>query len=130
MTIRISLTAVISALVFAAIGAGGAVGVILWEPWDGDGEGGRTVVEPSPIADTPSLQPTDVFDLFIAACLGESAVEIVFEEMPRGGRNNRLWGDWLKSSFEYEANGWWRVRPSVGIFWRIHEFTADVQPDC
>ncbi len=129
MTIRVSLGTVLIALVLVATDAGTAVGVMLWEPWDGGG-GGRTVVEPSPTADTPSLQPTDVFDLFIAACLGESAVEIVFEEMPRGGRNNRLWEDWLKSSFEYEANGWWRVRPSVGIFWRIHEFTADVQPDC
>ena len=130
MTIRISIGVVVVTLVSVALGAGGAVGVMLWEPWDGDGDGGRTVVEPSPTADTPSLKPTDVFDLFIAACLGESAVEIVFGEMPRGGRNNPLWGDWLKSSFEYEANGWWRVRPSVGIFWRIHEFTADVQPDC
>ena len=35
MTIRISLTVVL-ALVFAAIGAGTAVGVMLWEPWNGD----------------------------------------------------------------------------------------------
>ena len=35
MTIRISLTVTL-ALVFAAIGAGTAVGVMLWEPWNGD----------------------------------------------------------------------------------------------
>ena len=38
MTIRISLSTVLVALVFAAIGAGGAVGVILWEPWDDSGD--------------------------------------------------------------------------------------------
>ncbi len=36
MTIRISLGTVLAALVFIAIGAGTAVGVMLWEPWDGD----------------------------------------------------------------------------------------------
>ena len=36
MTIRISLSTVLVALVLLAIGAGTAVGVMLWEPWDGD----------------------------------------------------------------------------------------------
>ena len=36
MTIRISLGTVLAALVLLAIGAGTAVGVMLWEPWDGD----------------------------------------------------------------------------------------------
>ena len=35
MTIRISLGTVLAALVLLAIGAGTAVGVMLWEPWDG-----------------------------------------------------------------------------------------------
>ncbi len=133
MTIRISLATVLAALAFVAIGAGTAVGVMLWEPWGGDGEGGRTVVEPSPTADTPSLQPMDVLDLFISACLGESAVEIITNTRPAGANrqlNNQVWRDWLKSTFEYEADGWWRVRPSIGGFWRIHEFTAEVMPAC
>ncbi len=33
MTIRISLGTVLAALVLIAIGAGTAVGVMLWEPW-------------------------------------------------------------------------------------------------
>ena len=39
MTIRISLGTVLAALVLIAIGAGTAVGVMLWEPWNGDGSG-------------------------------------------------------------------------------------------
>ena len=35
MTIRISLATVIVAVIFAAVGAGVTVGVMLWEPWDG-----------------------------------------------------------------------------------------------
>lgn len=35
MTMRISLATVIVALAFAALGAGVAVGVMFWEPWDG-----------------------------------------------------------------------------------------------
>lgn len=31
---------VLVALVFTAVGAGGAVGLMAWEPWDGDDEGG------------------------------------------------------------------------------------------
>ena len=133
MTIRISIRTVLAALGLIAIGAGTAVGVMLWEPWDGNGEGGRTVAEPSPIADTPSLQPLDVLDLFQAACLSESANEILISAIPFGANrkvNNQLWLDWLKSTFEYEADGWWRVRPGPGVFWRIHEFTADVRPGC
>ncbi len=42
MTIHISPGAVLTALVFAAIGAGVAVGLMVWEPWDGDGEGTMT----------------------------------------------------------------------------------------
>ena len=34
ISIGISLRTVLAALVFAAIGAGGAVGVMLWEPWE------------------------------------------------------------------------------------------------
>ena len=57
MTIRISLGTVLAALVFIAIGAGTAVGVMLWEPWDGDddGDGSEAVAEASPSADpTPT----------------------------------------------------------------------------
>ena len=36
MTIRISLGTVLASLGLIAIGAGVAVGVMLWEPWDGD----------------------------------------------------------------------------------------------
>ena len=36
MNIRISLSTVLVALVFSAIGAGVAVGLMAWEPWDGD----------------------------------------------------------------------------------------------
>ena len=50
MTIRISLSTVLVALVFAAIGAGTAVGVMLWEPWD-DGD--------QPIAVEQQLTPTE-----------------------------------------------------------------------
>ena len=35
MTIRISLGTALVALALVALGAGGAVGVMLWEPWDG-----------------------------------------------------------------------------------------------
>ncbi len=38
MIIRNSLGTVLAALFFIAIGAGAAVGVMLWEPWDGGGE--------------------------------------------------------------------------------------------
>ena len=123
MTIRISLGTVLIAIALVAIGAGTAVGVMLWEPWDGDGE----------VVDTPSLQPTDVFDLFITACLGELANEIVIAAVPLGANNspmNQRWRDWVKFTFEYEADGWWRVRPDAGIFWRIHEVTAEVKPSC
>ena len=70
MTIRISLGTVLAALVFIAIGAGTAVSVMLWEPWDGDREGGRMVGEPSPIADTSSLQIVDVLVPAGAALIG------------------------------------------------------------
>ena len=51
MTIRISLGTVLAALVLIAISAGTAVGVMLWEPWDGgDGEKRAEPTEP----ETPS----------------------------------------------------------------------------
>ena len=54
MTIRISLGTALVALVFAAIGAGGAVSVMLWEPWDdGGGEEISERAEPTEPA-TPS----------------------------------------------------------------------------
>ncbi len=56
MTIRISLVTVLAALVFVAIGAGAAVGVMLWEPW-GDGDGDDAVAEASPTA-APRSAPT------------------------------------------------------------------------
>ena len=53
MTIRVSLRTVLVALVFAAIGAGGAVGVIVWEPWDdsGDKRDETAAISPSPQAE-------------------------------------------------------------------------------
>ncbi len=53
MTVRISLSTVLVALVFAAIGAGGAVGVIVWEPWDdsGDKRDETAALAPSPQAE-------------------------------------------------------------------------------
>lgn len=36
MTVRVSVGAILVALLLVAIGAGGAVGVMLWEPWDGE----------------------------------------------------------------------------------------------
>ena len=58
MTIRISLGILVVALVFAAVGAGTAVGVMVWEPWDGNDGGDRAGVEPSPAsASTPAPTP-------------------------------------------------------------------------
>ena len=55
MTIHFSLWTVLAATVFAALGAGVAVGVMAWEPWDGDDS---DVVEPSPTsAPSPVQEP-------------------------------------------------------------------------
>jgi hypothetical protein len=55
MTIRISLVTVLAALAFVTIGAAGAAGVMLWEPWDGDGNS----AEESPTsAPEPASAPT------------------------------------------------------------------------
>ena len=59
MTIRISLSTVLVALAFAVIGAGGAVGVMVWEPWDGgdDGDGSEAAAKASPTS-APEPTPT------------------------------------------------------------------------
>ncbi len=62
MTIRISLGTVLAALAFIAIGAGTAVGVMLWEPWDGgegNGKASTQTEEPTPTEPEPNLTATD-----------------------------------------------------------------------
>ena len=57
MTIRIPLGTVLAALLLIALGAGTAVGVMLWEPWDG-GDGDEAVAEASPTAVLAEPTPT------------------------------------------------------------------------
>ena len=69
MTVRISLGAVLTALFFAAVGAGGAVGVMLWEPWEGDnGSTEQAVPVPQPTPDEPRLTKQEAVGLVAASC--------------------------------------------------------------
>ncbi len=56
MTIRISLVTVLAALALVAISTGSAVGVMLWEPWDGD-DGKSEVEEITPTPRDTSSAP-------------------------------------------------------------------------
>ena len=56
MTLRISLGTVLVGLGLVALGAGGAVGVMLWEPWDG-GDRKSEVGEVTPAPGETSSAP-------------------------------------------------------------------------
>ncbi len=69
MTVRISLGVVLIALFFAAVGAGGAVGAMLWEPWEGDNGGTEQAVPvPQPTPDEPRLTKQEAVGLVAASC--------------------------------------------------------------
>ncbi len=76
MNIRVSLGVVLAALVFAAVGAGTAVGIMLWEPWAEDGGGIRQSESDTPrltAAEAIGLVSADCDDAARAATLRESA---------------------------------------------------------
>ncbi len=69
MTVRISPGVVLVALFFVAVGAGGAVGVMLWEPWEGDnGRTEQAVPVPQPTPDEPRLTAAEAIGLVSAGC--------------------------------------------------------------
>ena len=122
MNIRISLGTVLAALIFAAIGAGTAVGVMLWEPWDaGDTE--------SPIS-TPPYQ---------RRLTGAEAAAIVYDR-----ENERLSADSPGSALIYfscEADDFnerlktWIVVckfgvpdvPALDITFRLYDETEEIE---
>jgi hypothetical protein len=128
------------ALLLMALGAGIAIGVQRWAPWDSS--------EP-PSPDTPSLEAADVFDLFVAACGNTSTYQTLVREVdtvvlpvlsapapvdtPLGWlvRHEYPWRGWLDRAFTYEGDGWWRIQFAweTGL-WRIHEDTGEVRPPC
>ena len=81
MTIRISLGTVLIALVLVATGAGTAVGVMLWEPWDGNGSDGNATVEESLGATAgPTASPKPTATPYQKKLTGAEAAAIVRTE--------------------------------------------------
>ena len=78
MTVRISLGTLLAALVFAAIGAGVAVGVMFWEPWDDSGDNGD---ETAALAPSPQAEKEFSITVDTAADL-ENAVQQLAVLMP------------------------------------------------
>jgi hypothetical protein len=130
-----------AALLLMALGAGMAIGLQQWAPWDSG--------EVSPPPDTPNLEAADVFDLFVAACGNTSAYQTLVRDVdalvlpvlsapapadtPLGWlvRREYPWRGWLDRTFTYEGAGWWRIQFAweTGL-WRIHEDTGEVRPAC
>jgi hypothetical protein len=130
-----------AALLLMALGAGIAIGLQRWAPWDSG--------EVSPPPDTPRLEAADVFDLFVAACGNTSAYQTLVRDVdalvlpvlsapapadtPLGWlvRREYPWRGWLDRTFTYEGGGWWRIQFAweTGL-WRIHEDTGEVRPAC
>jgi len=128
------------ALLLMALGAGIAVGIQRWAPWDSS---------ESRSPDTPSLEAADVFDLFVAACGNTSAHQTLVRDVdalvlpvlsapapadtPLGWlvRREYPWRGWLDRTFTYEGDGWWRIQFAweTGL-WRIDEGTGQVRPPC
>jgi hypothetical protein len=128
------------ALLLMALGAGIAVGIQRWAPWESS---------ESPSPDAPSLEAPDVFALFVAACGNTTAyqtlvrdvdavvVPVLSAPVPRDTplgwlvRREYPWRWWLDRTFSYEGNGWWRIQFAweTGL-WRIHERTGQVLPPC
>jgi len=129
-----------AALLLMALGAGIAIGLQRWAPWDSG--------EVSPPPDMPRLEAVDVFNLFVAACENTSAHEALVEEFnivravlaaPPPPDTSLNWlirheypaESWVNRTFSYEGDGWWRVKfvTKTGL-WRIHEDTGEVRPPC
>ena len=117
MVVQRILTTVIVALVFAAIGAGTAVGVMLWEPWE-DSEGGteQAVPVPQPTPDEPRLT-------------AQEAIGLVANNCQDGRISGLIGGD---ATASYAGDGKWNVQfegadGSVSR-WTVDESTNAVIP--
>ncbi len=112
MVVQRILTTVIVALVFAAIGAGTAVGVMLWEPWE-DSEGGteQAVPVPQPTPDEPRLTKQEAVGLVAASC-PEATIGFAI--------NN-------DATASYNGDGKWTVRFQDDR-WTVDETTNTVIP--
>lgn len=111
MTIRIWLTRGLIGLAFAALGAGTAVGVIFWEPWEDDG-GGVQQAEPTT---PPRLTAQEAIGLVANNCRSSSVSFSISSH----------------ATAAYDGDGKWTVLVVVGevhATWTVDETTSAVIP--
>ena len=111
MIIRIWLTRVLIALAFTALGAGTAVGVMFWEPWEDDGSGVQEAEPTTP----PRLTPQEAIGLVANNCRNTSL-------------SFRIGSD---ATAAYDGDGKWTVRVVLGENdnrWTVDETTSAVIP--
>ena len=117
MVVQRILTTVIVALVFAAIGAGTAVGVMLWEPWE-DSEGGteQAVPVPQPTPDEPRLTKQEAIGLVANNCQESYLSGLISQD----------------ATASYAGDGKWNVKFFLGegdvSRWTVDESTSTVIP--
>ncbi len=109
MTVRISPGVMLVALFFAAVGAGGAVGAMLWEPWEGDNGGTEQAVPvPQPTPGEPRLTKQEAVGLVAGNCQNASYSPLISRD----------------GEASYSGDGKWRVSVETANG-ETHRWTVD-----
>ena len=85
------LSSLVIAAVFAALGAGVAVGVLLWEPWADEGNGERSQPLPTPTADEPRLTAEEAIGLVSGDCPDATTGALIGQNAAASYKGNSKW---------------------------------------